>query len=80
MKLWRRMKARIAHLNARVATAEQLAATAEQEAAYSEERRRRVRETVIMPMHRAAAHNQFADKIRASLLAQAHREVGNGGH
>lgn len=79
MRLWRRVKDRIAHLNARVAAAEQLAVVAEQEAARSEARRERVRETVIVPMHQAAVHNQFADKIRASLLTQVYREARNGG-
>ena len=64
---WDRMKARMAHLNERVASAERLNATADAEVTRSAERRERVKVTVIAPMHRAAAHNQFADIIRANL-------------
>lgn len=70
MRFWRRMKARMTHLNARVASAEQLVADAEAQVTLSEERQAHVQATVIGPMNRAASHNQFADIIRASLVKQ----------
>ena len=71
MRLWRRMKARMTHLNARVASAEQLVADAEAQVTLSEERQAIVRETVIAPINRAAVHNEFAERIRATLIKQA---------
>lgn len=65
------MKARMTHLNARVASAEQLVADAEAQVTLSEERQAIVRETVIAPINRAAVHNEFAERIRATLIKQA---------
>lgn len=79
MRLWKRMKARMEHLNARVASAERLAADAEAEVVHSQERREHVQSTIIAPMTRAASHNQFADIIRASLVRQAARHVPRNG-
>ena len=68
MRLWKRMRARMQDLDDRVAAAEELAASAEAEAAHSQERREHVHETLVTPLNRAAAHNQFADMIRATLI------------
>lgn len=67
MKLPRFRLKRHEELDARVKDAEERAETAREEASRSRARQEAVRERVVMPLQRAAAHNQFSDLIRRSL-------------
>lgn len=61
------LRRRHAELDARVADARKRADDAAGEARKSQARQEAVRERVVMPLQRAAAHNQFAQMIRDSL-------------
>lgn len=61
-------------LDARVEDARERAEHARAEADRSRQRAETVRENVVMPLQRAAAHNQFSEMLRASLTRQDGRE------
>lgn len=63
---WR--KNRITELDARVAVAKKRAAEAVREAEISAERHEEIRTQIVVPLKKAAEHNQFAELIRATLV------------
>lgn len=67
---WRR--SRIAELDARVAAAKERAQEAMAEAQVSAERHEEIRAQVVVPLKKAAEHNQFAELIRATLVNGHH--------
>lgn len=67
MRFFERFRRRHADLDARVTDATARAEEARGEVRRSRERQETVREKVVMPLQRAAEHNQFADLIRRSL-------------
>ena len=66
--LFTRWRRRRKDLDERVAAAQAAAEAARAEVARSKARREMIREDVVKPRQRVAAHNQFADMIRATLV------------
>lgn len=63
-------------LDARVDEARARAQAAEEEVEVSRERHERIHQHVVVPLRRAAEHNQFAELLRASILT-GHNENGS---
>ena len=56
-------------LDERVADAQARARLAEEEVGISRERHEKIVTRVIIPLKKAAEHNQFAEMLRASIIA-----------
>lgn len=65
-------------LDARVADARARAATAEEEIKVSRGRQQAIRQNVIAPLRKAGEHNQFAELLRASIIAGHGNGVRDG--